>query len=132
MSAYSPACKRRPKQSCSFFACKAAADHTFTLARHRTAPPVIGWRKTLNLFGLNFDRRSKTNRLRRPAGYFNRAAPLQVSRDHGWFRPIEIPTIVDGEHGIGSRHNSLQAEGPIEIALIASEEVRVHLRFFGS
>src|ERR1700692_4143244 len=65
--------------------------------------------KNLELFGLNFDRRSEIDRLYRLAGYFNRAPTLEVSSDYSRFRPIEIPTIVDGEDRVRPRHNPLKA-----------------------
>ena len=60
----------------------------------------------------------------------NGAAGFQVRGNYGGLRPVEIPSVFDGQNGVGTGDYAAKTEGAIEVALIAAEKVAVVLQIF--
>src|ERR1700687_3667722 len=58
---------------------------------------------------------------------FQRSPTLCVRGDHRWLGPIQVPSVLDGENGIGAGDDILQIKRTVEVALIAAEEIAVLL-----
>jgi hypothetical protein len=61
---------------------------------------------------------------------FHRSAMIGVRGNHGGLGPIQVPSVLDGENGVGAGDNILQIKRTVEIALIAAEKIAVLLRIF--
>ena len=48
---------------------------------------------------------------------------LSVGSNHAGLRPVQVPSVFDRNHGIGTRNYTAQTKCAVEIALITAEKI---------
>src|SRR5437764_91011 len=62
----------------------------------------------------------------------NGLSVLGIMRDHRGLSPIQIPAVLDCDHGVGAGNDAAQVEAAVEITLIAAKEFPIMLRVLGN
>src|ERR1700722_3984776 len=82
------------------------------------------------LLGLKLDRLLDSEGPSRLIPNFDFPATFEVRGNDAWLRPVQIPSVLDGQQCVGAGNYASQSKSSVQIALISAEEISAKFRIF--
>src|ERR1700722_266362 len=84
------------------------------------------------LLGLKLDRLLDSEGPSRLIPNFDFPATFEVRGNDAWLRPVQIPSVLDGQQCVGAGNYASQSKSSVQIALISAEEISASSGSFGT